>query len=62
MSEVCRHPVAAVAKGPRCPTRWGSWPTEVCGLCGYYRLDLPFLMPRPQWEKGPVPKYEDYDE
>jgi len=62
MSEVCGHPAAACHEGPRAPARWGSWPTEVCELCGYYRLNLPNVRPRPQWEKGPVPKRDDYDE
>ncbi len=62
MSELCKHPPAACTKGPRVPARYGSWPTEICLVCGKYRLDLPNVRPSPQWEKGPPPTEGDYDD
>jgi len=53
----CRHPRKGLKLGPRMLGRWGTWPTEVCGGCGSWRI----LGHKPgPFKPGPVPSRRDY--
>ena len=45
--------------GPRIPLRWGSAPTVVCRLCGFWRDARSYCTPR--WQAPPIP-VEDNDD
>lgn len=55
---VCGHPEGDIVDGPRVPMRWGSGPTQVCGLCGWWRNTL--HIPGP-WFAPPIKTEPDDD-
>jgi hypothetical protein len=57
--EECEHPDEYVIEGPRTPLRYGSAATQICLKCGGYRLNFRYLH---NWESGPVPTEEDYED
>jgi hypothetical protein len=50
----CKH--ENVSEGPRCPLRYGSAPTQVCDLCGWWRTNLHAPS---QWQQPPIPTAAD---
>jgi hypothetical protein len=57
--EDCDHPEEYIIEGPRHPLRYGSAATQLCTKCGGFRLNFHYLH---NWEPGPVPSKDDFEE
>lgn len=58
----CDHPRINRMEGPRTPLRFGSAATEVCGVCGAYKMDRGLGEEFETWNIGPVPTQRDEDD